>query len=279
MKSTSTAIKSYRVSGGGGLTLYVEEAGNPRGIPLLFIHGFNQCRLAWRKQIHSSLAQDFRLVALDNRGHGLSDKPANAYGDSALWADDIQAVITGLELDRPILVGWSYGGLIIFDYLRFHGEKNIRGVNLVNARSRIGTEAALAETGAEYLALRPGFFSDNVMESIKAQEQFIRLCTYREPSPEDLYFFLGFNSIVPPYVRQGLMSRCFDNDSLLASLQIPFLITHGQEDRILPPSHALHNAGLLSRATLSWYGETGHNPFWERDERFNNELSSFALSL
>src|SRR5215210_6165010 len=118
----------HTVTGGGGCRLYVEETGNPDGRPILFIHGFSQCRLSWSRQLGSDLADDFRLVAIDNRGHGRSDKPRDAYGDSKLWADDIQAVITTLRLERPILCGWSYGGVIICDYVRHHGEAQIGGI-------------------------------------------------------------------------------------------------------------------------------------------------------
>ena len=99
---------SHSVTGGGGVRLNVSETGNPRGKPILFIHGFSQCSLAWNKQLHSTLAKDFRLVAMDIRGHGLSEKPHDAYSDSKMWAEDVQAVITALDLDKPVLSGWSH---------------------------------------------------------------------------------------------------------------------------------------------------------------------------
>jgi non-heme chloroperoxidase len=76
----------------------------------------------WLKQLRSDLGDDFRLVALDIRGHGKSDKPRDAYGDSQLWADDVKAIIDQLGLERPLLCGWSWDMLIICDYLRVHGE-------------------------------------------------------------------------------------------------------------------------------------------------------------
>jgi pimeloyl-ACP methyl ester carboxylesterase len=51
--------------------------------------------------------KEHRLVALDLRGHGLSDKPRDGYSDSKLWADDIHAVIRELNLARPVPSGWS----------------------------------------------------------------------------------------------------------------------------------------------------------------------------
>ena len=192
---------TYTVTGGGGCQLHVEEAGNPDGRPVLFIHAFSQCRLSWSRQLRSDLGDDFRLVALDNRGHGLSDKPRDAYADARLWADDIQAIITTLELDRPILCGWSYGGLIICDYVRVYGEDRIGGINLVAAISKLGTEQALSVITPEFLALVPGLFSNDAMESIGALEAFLRMAFCEVPTPADCYAMLGFNAIVPPYVR------------------------------------------------------------------------------
>ena len=92
------AMKTHKVAGGGGVQLHVVEAGNSGGRPILFIHGISQSSLTWSRQLDSELARDHRLVAMDLRGHGLSDKPRDAYGDSRLWADDVRAVIDALNL-------------------------------------------------------------------------------------------------------------------------------------------------------------------------------------
>src|SRR4029450_5281831 len=135
-------MNTYKVAGGGGVRLHVVEAGTPGGRPVLFIHGISQCSLAWSRQLDSELARDHRLVAMDLRGHGLSDKPRDAYGDSRLWADDVHAVIQALELDHPVLSGWSYGPLVALDYVRHHGEERLGGLHFTGAISRLGSEAA-----------------------------------------------------------------------------------------------------------------------------------------
>ena len=56
------------------------------------------------------------------RDHGRSDKPRECYSDSQLWADDLQAVIQALDLDHPVLCGWSCGPLVILDYLMATGH-------------------------------------------------------------------------------------------------------------------------------------------------------------
>ena len=272
-------MRAHWVTGAGGVRLYVEETGNPDGRPILFIHGFSQCRLAWRKQLESDLAADFRLVAMDIRGHGRSDKPRDAYGDSRLWAGDVHAVITTLGLERPLLAGWSYGGYIICDYLRYYGEEAISGIHLVAAGTKMGTEDAQPFRGPDFAAIVPALFSEDAEESIAALRRFLRLCVHAELDERDLYFFLGYNAIVPPYVRRGLFSRSIWNDDLLPRLTKPVLITHGLEDAIILPAAARHHQRLIPHARASFYEGVGHAPFWEDAERFNRELREFAAAL
>jgi pimeloyl-ACP methyl ester carboxylesterase len=168
-------MKSHSITGGGGIQLHVVEAGNTRGRPILFLHGFSQCWLAWSRQLNSSLAEDHRLVAVDLRGHGRSDKPSDGYGDSRVWADDVDAVIRTLSLEQPILSGWSYG-LVALDYLRHYGDSSIGGLQLVGAISKIGTEDAMSVITPEFLGLVPGFFATNADESVRSLESLLRLC-------------------------------------------------------------------------------------------------------
>src|SRR5262245_22069387 len=99
-------MKIHSVKGGAGINLNVREYGSPSGIPILFIHGWSQSHLCWSKQFESSLRNDAQMIAVDLRGHGMSDAPVelDQYTDGDKWADDVEAVIDELALDRPILV-------------------------------------------------------------------------------------------------------------------------------------------------------------------------------
>ena len=271
-------MQSQRITGGGGAQLHVVEAGNARGRPIVFIHGFSQCRLAWSRQLNSALAEDCRLVAVDLRGHGLSDKPPDAYGDSRLWADDIDAVLRTLHLEQPILCGWSYG-FPALDYVRHYGDDAIAGLQLVGAITKIGTEDAMSVITPEFLGLVPGFFSTNVDESVRSLESLLRMCFPQEPSAEDLYLMLGYNVSVPPYVRQALFSRSVDNDDVLAQIRKPVLLTHGVKDAVVKPTVVDRHKALLSRAQIDLMPDTGHAPFWDQATSFNRRLRDFAASV
>jgi pimeloyl-ACP methyl ester carboxylesterase len=272
-------MKNLTITGGGGVRLHAVETGNAAGKPIVFIHGFSQCALCWSRQLQSSLAGDFRLIAVDLRGHGLSEKPREGYADSRLWADDVHALIKALDLDHPILCGWSYGPLVILDYLRHYGEENIRGVNFIGAVTKLGSDEAVSVLTPEFLGLIPGFFSADAEESVRALTSLLRLCFADEPSSEDLYRMLGYNVSVPPYVRQALFSRAFDNDDLLPLLRKPVLITHGMHDAVVKPAVIEQQLSSIASAQIHRMAAAGHACFWDDPVAYNASLQNFAAGV
>ena len=228
-------MKTHKITGGGSVQLHVVETGNQRGRPVMFLHGVSQSSLAWNLQMSSSLADAHRLVAVDLRGHGLSDKPHDAYTDSKLWADDINAVIQSLNLDHPVLSGWSYGPLVFLDYIRHYGEEQIGGLQFVGGVTKLGSPEAMAVLTPEFLNVVPQFLSTDAETVARGLEGLLQLCFARKPSPAELYLMLGYNLSVPPYVRQGMFSRSFDNNDLLPKIRKPVLITHGAADAVVKP--------------------------------------------
>ena len=272
-------MKSYTVTGGGGAHLQVVETGKPRGRPILYIHGISQCWLQWGRQMNSDLAQDYRLVAMDMRGHGLSDKPSQGYDDSKLWAEDVNAVIETLDMDHPVLCGWSYGPLVILDYIRHFGEDRIGGIHFVGGVTKLGSEEALAVLTPEFLGLVPGFFSTDVVESVRNLEGLLRLCLAEEPAPEDLFLMLGYNLSVPPYVRQALLSRAINNDDLLPTIRKPVLITQGAADAIVKPEAAAQHKASMPHAEIHMPANGSHASFWDTAADFNQRQRAFCESL
>jgi non-heme chloroperoxidase len=272
-------MKSHMVTGGAGIRLHLVEAGSSNGRPIVFIHGFSQCWLSWTRQMNSDLANKYRLVAMDLRGHGLSDKPRDGYADSRLWADDVQAVIEGLNLDRPILCGWSYAPLVILDYVRHYGEERVGGINFVGGVTQLGTEAAASVLTSEFLALLPGLFSTDAQESVLSLEALLRMCFAEELTSEQLYEMLGYNVSVPPYVRQALFSRAFDNDDLLPKIRTPVLITHGAEDAVVKSTVIARQMARIEHAEVRMMADAGHACFWDKASVYNRYLQEFAESV
>jgi non-heme chloroperoxidase len=274
--STEENMQSSTVTGADGVKLHVDETGNRSGQPIVFIHGFSQCRLAWSRQMDSDLARDFRLVAFDLRGHGLSDTPRDGYTDSKIWADDLNAVLTELELDGAVLVGWSYGPLVILDYIRHYGEDRIAGFNMVGAVSKLGSDEAMAVLSPEFTGLVPGFFSEDPAEGKSSLEALLGMCFANRPSDDELNRMLDYNVSVPFYVRQGLFSRAFDNDDLLPNLKKPVLITHGDQDVIVKKTAAEQHRSAIPTAELHIVENAGHAAFWDNTDAYNKRLREFC---
>ena len=264
------------VSGGGDLQLHVREWGQVEGPSVLLLHGWSGNHMCWRGQVDSELAEEFRMVAVDLRGHGMSGRPLDSatYHDRALWAADVAAVIDVLELDRPTLVGWSYGGFVIADYVREHGTDDISAINLVGGAVTLNER--FDHIGPAFLAAAPGATQDDLPTKIDALRRFWRSMTHEPMAEVDLETGLCGSMVVPPQILGALISRQIDSDDVLGRLTLPVLVTHGRHDQIVLPSMAEHVLHVCPTAEPSWYEATGHMPFLEDRTRFNRELTDLA---
>jgi non-heme chloroperoxidase len=272
-------MKTHEITGGGNVQLHIVETGNQRGRPILFLHGISQSSLAWNLQLNSSLADSHRLVAMDLRGHGLSDKPHDAYTDSQLWADDINAAIQRLNLGHPVLSGWSYGPLVFLDYIRHYGEDQIGGLQFVGGITKLGSPEAMSVLTPEFLNAVPHLLSTDAETAARGLEELLQLCFARKPSPSELYLMLGYNLSVPPYVLLGMFSRSFHNDDLLPTIRKPVLITHGAADAVVKPAIVEQHKAAMRHAQIQLVPNVGHGVFWDDAAAFNERLHAFCESL
>src|SRR5580698_6847654 len=173
-----------------GLTISAQEWGNPSGPEILFIHGFSQSHLSWMRQVDSDLAKEFRIVTYDLRGHGNSDKPLDParYRDSKAWGDEVQAVIDTAGLKRPVLVGWSYAGRVISDYVTTHGADRLAGINFVDASIKFFPEFV-----GENLKNQAPMMSSDLATNIAATRAFVHGCFEKQPTADDFETMLSFN--------------------------------------------------------------------------------------
>jgi non-heme chloroperoxidase len=264
------------VVGGAGNRIHVREWGRRDGPTVLMIHGWSGSHQCWKNQIESGLADEFRLVAMDLRGHGMSDQPLDAdqYRQQRLWATDLAAVIDQCHLDRPTLVAWSYGGFIVCDYVRAYGQDGISAVNLVGAAVTLNER--FDHVGPAFLTNAPGGADPDLPTRVTALRRFWRAMTEGPLSEEDLETGLCGSVSVPPAVLGALINRRIDSDDVLSGLRVPVLVSHGRQDQIILASMAEHVLRVCPTATPSWYDGVGHMPFVEDAERFNRELAQLA---
>jgi non-heme chloroperoxidase len=275
---TVPMTKTHTVSGGGGLRLHVREWGNQDGPVILLIHGWSQNHLCWAKQYESALADEFRLVAFDLRGHGMSEAPLEPehYTDGRLWADDVAAIIDQLGLDRPVLVGWSYGAFVICDYVRVHGDDGIAAIEFVEGAVKLGEAAFGTFIGPGFLDHFAHATADDLPTNIWAMRHFVRACLTKPLPADDFETALCWNIVVPARVRANLAAREIDDDDVLRTLQVPLLVTHGREDSVVLPAMAEHVLATCPAAEASWYEGVAHVPHLEEPERFNRELAALT---
>jgi pimeloyl-ACP methyl ester carboxylesterase len=279
-RTVTAPMKTHTVPGGGGLSLHVREWGNPDGPPIVFIHGWSQSHLCWHKQVESPLRDEFRLVAFDLRGHGMSEAPLQSqhYTHAGLWAHDLAAVIDELRLKRPMLVGWSYGAFVICDYVRVNGQDEISGINLVAGAVKLGEAAFGTLIGSGFLDHFAGATADDLPTNIDAIRGLISVFSARPLAVADTETLLAASMAVPARIRASLAAREIDDDDVLRGLGVPVLVSHGRADTIVLPAMADHILAACPTAQASWYQDTAHVPHLEHSERFNRELAELARS-
>jgi len=261
-----------------GVTFQAYEWGNPSGGPIVFIHGIYQSALSWAKQIKDPhLASKYRLVAIDLRGHGASDKPDGAefYREGERWANDITSLMDTLHLSRPVMVAWSYGGRVLNDYLLVNGDGRLGGIVYVAARSVAGSAEAPSERRSE--ASQDALSSDPAT-FIRGTREFVELCFGKPPTPAELQWLTAASMQTTLYVRKQLGGRPLAYTDALRSIRVPTLIIQGDIDAVVPPQVAQLTHQLIPHSTMSIYHGVGHSSFFETPDRFNAELERFVES-
>jgi non-heme chloroperoxidase len=229
--------------------------------------------MSWMRQVNSDLAKEFRIITYDLRGHGNSDKPDDKtrYQDNKAWADEVKAIMDTAGLKRPVLVGWSYAGRVISDYVTAYGADKLAGINFVDASIKFFPEYV-----GDNLKNLPIMTSEDMATNIQATRDFVRGCFEKQPTAEDFEVTLAFNMMVPPRVRGHLGGRPLDATEVMSKLKIPVLVTHGDKDRNSKLGTAQYTAKTIPGAKLSVYEGIGHAPFYEDAARFNAELAAFV---
>jgi pimeloyl-ACP methyl ester carboxylesterase len=266
-------VKTFKVQTPDGLSIAVQEWGNPNGPEILLIHGFSQSHLSWSRQFGGELAKSFRLITYDMRGHGGSDKPLEAvfYRDHKRWAAELKAVMDATAVTKPVLVGWSYGGRIIAEYLMEYGDKDIAGINFVAAFLKVDGETL----GPATSAVRK-MASEDLAENVENTIAFLKFCTAKPLPADQLQTMLAYNMIVPAQIRGHLLKRPEHYEDALKKIAVPVLVSHGLQDRVALLPVARYTTRVISHARTSFYDAVGHMPFWEDTRRFNRELAELV---
>jgi len=272
--SVLAQAKEYKVTAPDGVSIAVQESGNPDGPPIIFIHGLLGSRLNWDAQVHSAELQRFRLITYDMRGHGLSGKPTDAasYTEGKRWADDLAAVIESSQARKPTLVGWSLGGVVISNYLANHGDGRIAGAVYVNGVIEMKPDQIVSHS-----AIYRDLVSPDLKTHLDTVRDFLRLCFHTQPDAPTFERLLANAAMASWDMQRAVMAISVEAAEGLGKVKVPVLLLYGERDALVQAKPAIDRARQLNpRVQSKLYAESGHAPFLEEASRFNQDLSAFV---
>ncbi|MDQ9021861.1 alpha/beta hydrolase [Acinetobacter sichuanensis] len=266
--------KNYSVLSSDGVKIAIQEKGNPQGQPLIFIHGLLGSHLNWEKQMNDHMLKKYRLITFDLRGHGVSDKPDNekSYLDGQLWADDLNAVIQKSRAERPILVGWSLGGAVITNYLAKYSDRDIRGAVYVGG---------VVELTAEQIPAHPNVYHDMTAEDLKThldgENAFLRLCFYTQPDIATFERLISAAALANFTMQKAVPNMSIQLEQGLKNTRVPILFINGQYDALVNHETSVKRAFSINpKIKFEIFKNSGHAPFYEESDLFNQTLDRFV---
>ncbi len=267
------AEKDYTVKAPDGVEIAVQESGDPAGPAIVFIHGLLGSHLNWDMQVASPKLRKYRLISYDMRGHGLSGKPddAEAYRDGRRWADDLSTVLKATGAKKPVLVGWSLGGVVISNYLASYGDDGIGGIVYVDGV--IELNAALITSHPDVYA---GMASDDLKVHLDAMKTFLALCFATKPDTATFERLLSNAAMASWVMTRTVPSMTVSAAQALPKVRVPVLLLYGGKDDLVNVEPSIARARSLNPAVeTKIYAKSGHAPFLEEAPRFNRDLAEF----
>ena len=275
-------IPQHFVRSSDGKLIAVRERGPKDGKPVLLIHGLFLNSAVWHHQFSSPALQDFRLVAMDLRGHGFSEKPVS---DSAyttdLLADDVHAVVQALHLYKPAIVAWSNGGIVLLEYLRKYGDCDLAGISLVNSTACPDSDCAkaLTERAGQFPAM-VDLLSADAAVSFRGVQGFTEAVSGGALSTEEKLIFETLMLAAPQFARVGFLSiPNVAYGEVIAAIQVPVILQLGSPDPISTPETMAKIQKLVELSTTKQYPGAAHLPFTLAAERFNADLAEWLHTL
>jgi len=283
--------RSVRVAGAGGLELHLLEW-STEGIPLLLIHGFGNEAHIW-DAFAPTVAEYYRVLALDLRGHGDSDHdPAGRY-DYDDHTADLEAIVGALHIDRLVLVGHSLGGRISAFYAGRHPEQ-LAGLVLVDSApelDRRGIARIRVDVGKN---LDPCFdspweYENSLAHSYPAAtpDAIASLARHGLRRREDGRYVLKMDAKLRGVGQQPVSEQQMKDHErkstaalwkALGNISCPTLVVRGAASDIVSADVAERMANdILPRGRLAVVAQAGHSVMTDNPEGFRHAVANFVL--
>lgn len=267
MESALRAPSIHSIHLSTGVTLEYLEQGNPSGEPVIFLHGFTDSHHSFDRNL-PLLSPRFHVYALDQRGHGGSEKPACCYEPSDFTADVI-AFMDALCIPRAALVGHSMGSLFAHKVAAEHPHRFSKLVLIGSAATAVGNPVGLElQAAVDTLTdpIDPAFVRD------------FQASTFFRPIPRSFLDTAVSESLrVPAAIwKQTLDALVVDDHSAdLPHITADTLVFWGDQDIFFSAEEQARLVAAIPHARLLVYTDTGHGLHVEQPARFARDLEHF----
>ena len=263
----------------GNIELYYEDHGT--GKPVVLIHGYPLSGASWEKQLPVLLDAGYRVITYDRRGFGRSSQPTTGYNYDT-FAEDLQEVITHLNLRDFALVGFSMGGGEVARYIGKYGSKGVTKAVFISsvppyliktADNPEGVDASVFEGIQKAVAVdRYAFFTQFFKDFYNTDRLLGKRVS--EQVVQASWNIAAGASATASLACVPTWHEDFRQD--LARVDVPSLVIYGDADRIVPASAAgLRTAKLVKGARLAVINDGPHCITWTHAEEVNRELLEF----
>ena len=263
----ATAVTTGHVRLATGIRMHYAAAGDPAAEPVILLHGYTD---SWRSYelVLADLARTRRVYALDQRGHGETDRPDDGYLVRDL-ASDVVAFMDAMRIPRAAVVGHSMGSLVA-QFVTQAAPTRVTRLVLVGS----GTRAANI-TGVDDFKAAIDALTDPVPEAFAREFQ---RSSVNLPVPEAFMDGAVRTTLRMPArtwrrILDGMIASGPATE--LARHRVPTLLIWGDRDATFGRAEQDGLLGLIPGARLVVYEETGHSPHWERPERFAGDVEAF----
>jgi non-heme chloroperoxidase len=248
------------------------------GRPVVFIHGFT-CTSRFFERQRGVFADQYRFIAPDLRSHGRSEKTSTG-NTVQIQTRDLHELFTELDLHDAVLVGWSNGSFNVWQYLHDYGNERIAGIAVVDASPCPLNRNDWSLGYFELTTLIAVMEARQIDNDAFVRDVFMRRIFGKQPDPADAAWLVEEILMMPPTiaVAVGFQAMARDYRSLIPGATVPALVCFGAQSfvRVENANYLVH---AMPDARLVGFSDSGHSPFWEEAERFNDELSRFIDAL
>lgn len=267
-------------TGNEQVKLHVQDWG--QGRPVVLIHGWPLSHEMWEHQLTELPAHGLRCIAYDRRGFGASDKPWSGYNYDTL-SEDLNRLLTELDIQDAVLVGFSMGGGEVARYLSRYGAERVSRAVLIGA---VTPQLGQSPTNPEGVPIEK---FDQIIDGLKNDrpafmstfgKQFYGQGTISKAVSREVLEWTSQLALRASPKATVDCVRSFSETDFTAdvrAIDVPTLVIHGDADQTVPiETTGKRAAELIPGAKLEVYEGAPHGLFMTHYDRLTKDLVEFC---